>query len=437
MMSFSVTAQPASPRQLLLVSLLIFATAAAFYLMPLVIRGELNRPPEPGDGPDYEAIAFQLVRGNGFSVDWDEAEYRAAYAGRPGYEYLLSRTGSHATAYRPPLLPLLMAGSYKLFGRQFAPVRTLNCLLMALTISLAAGLVMRRCGMIPGLIAAALFITDSRVQVYAGYILTESLACALTMLLVWSLVRLNGSNRISGAVVAGLLAGVTVLTRSLILLWLPFLVLLVYFAGREPKAGLWCRRGLMTAGLFIVSLLVVPLPWMIRNCVVLEKFSPLGTQSGIGLPGGYSDRAWLSQGVWFDASEAGLFRVPAIAGLDAEKNAAADGQALALAWIRANPEKLPALFWYKVRDLWRPVWWLDALVIPLALIGCLFYPRRSEATVLAGMVIANTIAVGLTWSVGDRFLLPVLALVYLLAAVGLWICLLKAAQRFSRISQLI
>ena len=27
-----------------------------------------------------------------------------------------------------------------------------------------------------------------------------------------------------------------------------------------------------------------PTPWWVRNCIVLERFMPLGTQGGIGLP---------------------------------------------------------------------------------------------------------------------------------------------------------
>src|SRR6478736_3269635 len=59
----------------------VFLLAFTSYLVPLIRRGELSLPPAAGgDEPDYDAIALQLVKGNGFAVDWDDADYRALYA---------------------------------------------------------------------------------------------------------------------------------------------------------------------------------------------------------------------------------------------------------------------------------------------------------------------------------------------------------------------
>src|SRR5258708_18526369 len=117
-------------------ALVVFLAAFASYLVPIIRRGELNRPPAPGgDEPDYDAIAVQLTKGNGFAVDWDDQDYRRLYeratiadkaakpqagdgtagAGDPRrtpfgeagrqYTYLFYRDGVSATAVRPPLLP--------------------------------------------------------------------------------------------------------------------------------------------------------------------------------------------------------------------------------------------------------------------------------------------------------------------------------------------
>jgi hypothetical protein len=75
------------------------------FLLPSALRGSLSAPPERGDAPDYDAIAQQLAKGRGFSVDWDDPAYRKPYeqANHTGtYDYLLERHGASPTASRPP-----------------------------------------------------------------------------------------------------------------------------------------------------------------------------------------------------------------------------------------------------------------------------------------------------------------------------------------------
>src|SRR5574340_964051 len=107
---------------------LVFVVTVELFLFPLLITPFFNAPPEAYDAADYDAIALQLARGKGYSVDWDSPEYRSLYAGNPAYAYLDTHTGAYLTAFRPPLYPLLMAGVYRVFGRVFYPLRVINVL---------------------------------------------------------------------------------------------------------------------------------------------------------------------------------------------------------------------------------------------------------------------------------------------------------------------
>jgi hypothetical protein len=59
-------------------------------------------------------------------------------------------------------------------------------------------------------------------------------------------------------------------------------------------------------------------------------------------------------------------------------------------------------------------------MLALVIIGLLIFRRRKEAIVLYGLLAVNTLAVGLTWSVGGRFLIPVYPIIYSLTAIVLW-----------------
>ena len=48
-------------------------------------EGSLYGVPEGGDGIDYDAIAFNVWKNQGFGFDWDNPEYYDAYRDTPYY----------------------------------------------------------------------------------------------------------------------------------------------------------------------------------------------------------------------------------------------------------------------------------------------------------------------------------------------------------------
>ena len=96
--------------------LFVFFAAFSASTLPAALLGKLNAPPElsasrlgqdlGSDSYNYDAVGLQLSKGNGFSVNWDDPDYRAPYlqSNQDGrYDFLLSRHGEGLTAYRSPL----------------------------------------------------------------------------------------------------------------------------------------------------------------------------------------------------------------------------------------------------------------------------------------------------------------------------------------------
>jgi 4-amino-4-deoxy-L-arabinose transferase-like glycosyltransferase len=410
-------------------SVAAFLGALMAYLLSMEHHGAATLPPQVGDGPDYDAIAFQLWKGHGFSVDWDDPEFRAPYSPERAdspYRYLLTRHGTGPTTYRPPALPVLMAASYAAFGREFLPVRVLIAVSMALACAVIFWLVARRAGVLPGVLFFCLFVlADHRSKEYSCLILTEGPACLAAALLACACIRCVDLRTAAWAVVAGLLGGVAVLVRSAFVVWLPALAGTIWLLTGQ-RSGTPSRKQkprLVLCGVFLVAAALVQTPWALRNCWLLQGFRPLGTQGDIGLGGAYNDTSFERGGQWVPADQTGLFaalKLEALSTIAAENAAASHSRVAALSWITQHPWKAIGLAFLRAHDLWRPRRPNDSLIFLCAVLGVMVYPARSECSVLVAAIAANTLGVAIAWGDADRFLLPVAAPVCALAAVGLW-----------------
>jgi hypothetical protein len=99
---------------------------------------------------------------------------------------------------------------------------------------------------------------------------------------VWAAVRHRDAGRGSRwAVVAGVLLGLAVLTRTNgVIVLLPLLL-----AAWVP------RRQWQDPAVLLVGFVLVLVPWTVRNAVAFDAFAPLGTQSGFTMVGNYNDVA--------------------------------------------------------------------------------------------------------------------------------------------------
>lgn len=408
----------------------VLLIAFAAFLLRASLQVGLSAPPGPGDEAEYDLLAMEIAAGHGFRFDYDNAKWRSPYevANADGaYEVVLSRHGAAPTTYRPPLFPTVMAALYAVFGRSFVAVRVFNCCVMAAAGAIAAMLVARRLGALPGLLCGVLFaIVEHRARYHAGLVLTESLAALFAVAIAAGLIRIARAGGVSSAVVTGCLIGLAILNRPMVVLWLPVLAgLLLWLAPR--------RRIAITIVVMSAAVVTVA-PWGIRNTLLLAKFSPLGTHGEQNLTAAYSDDAVRNRGIWINLDDVGFFP-PEIddsrPGIDRELTRAKLSRQAGFAWMQANVAKLPVLAAMRAWQLWQPRMHWDALILGLAVFGLVLWPSASERRIWCGVLLANTLAVAVTWSVAGRFLVPMLPVLHAVAACGLWTMILAATDRLS------
>jgi 4-amino-4-deoxy-L-arabinose transferase-like glycosyltransferase len=137
------------------------------------------------------------------------------------------------------------------------------------------------------LVAAALASVSPTLVLYSPVLGTEHLFVVLllsTILLALN-IREDAPYRALGA---GAVAGLALLTRGEMVLYLPILMLLIWSGLRTVRP----IRKLRVIALFIGALVLVISPWVVRNAVVIDPGVGLSTASGMNFyfghrPGGY------------------------------------------------------------------------------------------------------------------------------------------------------
>ncbi len=450
-----------------------------------------------GDGPDYENVAYHLAKGRGWSMNWTDPAWQAPYrdASVPltvdepsvstseannselpiaDYNVQLSRTdGLAPTTGRPPLLPLINGMLYLVLPRgptSFAALRVILAICIAVASSVAVAISVRVVSqlsnrswpvVVAAMITMVLAVLDRTVRSYATDFLTEPIAMLLTQLWLWTLCELllvpvlNTAKPLNDQPAhlrwqlpwprerwliwaSGSLLGLMILSRSLMVLWLPGVWLMIVLAARVryrnffslgtfdrvllPTFSEDCRR----ATAIVAVAMLVCTPWWVRNCVVLRAFMPLGTQGPITLVGGYNDEAIQLKGQWHETPEKQLRMVAEseVVGSDIptrEVHVARRASQQVKDWIRSNLGKLPNLAWVRLKNEWNPYNGRALAFRLTALVGLcwLFTLHRSAALLLGGIIIVNSLTVMLLYSVGGRFLVPTYGILYSLAGIGI------------------
>ncbi|MEM7681677.1 MAG: glycosyltransferase family 39 protein [Planctomycetota bacterium] len=466
-------------------ALVVYATSAglALWQQAAVQLGHAssvfagNDPPMPGDGVDYDSIACSILRGEGFGHRAGDPTFREPYmpyfegdlAERfgGGYATLLNHNYTvdgwrlidpgqpkpdvfAPTAFRPPGYPALLAGVYALSDRSFLAVRLLQGVFAAGAATFAMMLAWRFGGPWAGRLAGALMLIEPGLHWSAPQFMTESIAALVVALLAWSIVAAGTSGKARYALLAGATLGVGALFRNSFVLWLPMTAGLIWLAmryaavyaqglkNRDRTPGFWRRPFVLACAAGAIAV-AIPAPWWVRNVVLLEAPMPLGTQGGIGLPGGYSEYAYAGypeeaapfnlyfrKGVWVYLDPVGFFddvaRQAAERGdspIESERAWAKHGQAYALDWAKHNPGKVVELVgWRLYRHATGP---LSVHVMVLTGVGVLLAKpwRHPGFWVPVGLILVNAAIVGAMWSAGGRFAAAVAPLAVALGSVGL------------------
>ena len=266
----------------------VFGVAfAALVVLALVLR-LLYVDATPGyvlrhDARDYELHAQSVALGEGYS--------RHVAYGRP-------------TAFRPPGYPYFLAGVYKLAGVERAPsgerihtARVAQAYVGAAAVALIGLLAALLWGPLTALVATALGAVYVPLITVGGSVMSEPLFVVAMLAAVIAAVGYRRSrHRYRYAVLAGVLAGLAILTRANAIILLAPLAFAVW-DGRPRSA----RRSLGPPAALIAAALLTLTPWTIRNAEVLHAFVPVSTQLGSSLAGTYNDMARtdpVNPGAW-------------------------------------------------------------------------------------------------------------------------------------------
>ena len=189
----------------------------------------------------------------------------------------LGQEAATPTAFRPPLYPLLLAGT--MLTERVTPLQVgaLHLLLGFFTILLVYQLARQYRLPRAAPLAALLVAIDPILLYQSTRIMTETLATLLAVATLYCLSRLNQQRRWTTALISGCVLGLSILCRPTFLIWL--ILCLVALVALEPK---WRQRWQLGGALLAGAVLVVT-PWTIRNMVQFNRPIALTTHGGYTL----------------------------------------------------------------------------------------------------------------------------------------------------------
>lgn len=349
------------------------------------------------------------------------------------------------SALRPPAYPYVLGAVYAASGDSIDAGRVLGAALGALAVLLLYLLVLRIWGGRVALVAAAGMAIFPPLVLLSRELLSEQLFLALELGAALAVLEARASPRpLRWAALAGALCAVATLTRN------PGGVLIL-----PVLVGLWFGRprwSMRAAGPTLVALgciVVLMVPWTVRNWVDFGRFVPVTSSTGFGLAGTYnelSEEDDVHPGAWrtpvIVPEYAPLFEVPEVD--EGTLDATLRRESLQFAWdhpgyvLEVSARNLPRLFEIgddsvvgrvdnvvSQRGIGSEVDGRErlglAVAVLLAALGvfAIFRARLPRGPLFLWLVPLLTILVALPVAGLPRYRLPADPFILILAAIGL------------------
>lgn len=209
------------------------------------------------DEREYLALARSVARGTGFHYPADEPRPGTAqqFGRAPGYPLFLAAAGVRDPAEHAP-----------------RRVQIAQALVGALIVWLIASIASRAAGPHAGVTAAAIAAVYPPLVWMPAYVLSETVFSALALGVARLLQESRlGTPRLSPALLlAALLTGAAILTRPVMIFFLPF-----------AAWWLWRSRRIADAALFVLLAAVCVAPWTIRNHRVHGRWIAVASEGGV------------------------------------------------------------------------------------------------------------------------------------------------------------
>lgn len=318
-------------------------------------------------------------------------------------------------SFRPPFYPAFLAVMYKLFGHSYQAVRIAQSLLGAVTCVSIFFIGKKAYGSVVGILAASISVFYLPFIKSAELLLTELLFTFILGLIIFYLFRIRFAVKTLDCVIAGILLGLSALTRSMMLIF-PLLMIPLFVSSKRTFNKKYF--------IILLSFFVTLLPWIIRNYIVYDAFIPVSTQGGITFyssycpPGGvFGKLATLEDPIIIEASRI--------------KSAVLQNDFLikkTIDFILNNPQKVLLLEIEKVLYLWAPFDWeivggrwvniVYILILPFFAIGALTALKNLEKNYLILMPIIYVQITSLIFYGSPRFRLPIEPYIFILSMAG-------------------
>lgn len=383
----------------------------AIVALALVLRVAfvLSLPDERmfGDADDYWFCSENLVQGNGFSLQ--------PYDGR--------------WAHVPPFYPLFLAGLKAIGISSLLGLRLAQVLLAVVPIPLFYYLGRSVLPVKVVIVGALLYAISPHMVYWPGMISTEILAIVLFTVSYLAFAHGIEKDRDSWLALSTVLLGTAVLTRSVFVLVFPIFLLGIYLRGAHRL-----RR---IAGLSTLLLLIL-LPWTIRNYVLFDHLVPVTIGNGrmqvyrmIGFSEDYRDVMDRNQAAFELHHERYMHPATPAEEYDADRELLRI--ASEMRW--AHPATTARLWGYNLLRFWSPGVTLfaerlePAKFFPSLLFGGLLFPfaavglrelarRNRNLFIVTGLILLyftalHSLLIGIL-----RYRMVLDAILYLLAVLG-------------------
>jgi 4-amino-4-deoxy-L-arabinose transferase-like glycosyltransferase len=212
------------------------------------------------DSASYDEIAWNLARGLGFKASGPAALY--------------------PTAFRPPALPFVVSLVYRVVGHRFLSALWLQCAIGALIPVALVEFVRGTVGSSAARIAGWLAAVHPMLVFFSGYLLTEPLFALAMLLALTASAAWVKTPRVSRAIGAGVLWGVSILARPNAMA-MPFLVAAWAWVPLGLSTG--PRERLRQLAFLALGVVLAVGPWTLRNARELHAFVPVTTGGGPAL----------------------------------------------------------------------------------------------------------------------------------------------------------
>ena len=256
-------------------------------------------------------------------------------------QQILNGTFPKAPYYAGPFYSYFLAFIYKIFGVDPYIARLIQ-IILGVTTSLLIYLIAKKVFNKPvAVISLCISVFYSIFYIYEGILLMETLVCFLNTLSVFLLLRIEDKPSYKNIAFAGISIGISALSRATILLFVPFILIWIFFNSKLKTQN----SKLLRFGFLCLVILLTISPATIRNYLVSGKFILISANGTVAI--------WLGNNPYSTA----VFTSPPSSYTEKiTKKAEKEGEKVylqeAIKFIKENPKDTAKLYLEKFLFFW-------------------------------------------------------------------------------------